>query len=593
MSKVSWNYLLVLPAFFSGLLVLFSAASGSEIQRMPEPKSQATPNVENISSSIAAEQNQTQLTQSVEDVQVTKNTQTLANQIVPPQEKDQNGKQTSANQTNSMGQVTSVSELSDVQPTDWAFQALQSLVERYGCIAGYPSGDFRGNRALTRYEFAAGLNACLNRVNELIATSTESLATKEDLATLEKLREQFASELTTLRGRLDSLEVRNAEVEANQFSTTTKLVGDAIFIVADTFGDRPNGTAADDTQDTTQTFLGYRARLNFQTSFTGKDQLVTLITAGNNIPNLGSSSGTQMTRFAFDSDGRSDTYLSQLTYRFPLSSKATVWVGPRALQPAVFTPTLNAAVGGINGAVSRFATFNHTVYRPGFDGAGLAFGYKFSNQLQLSLGYIADNNQAPNPASRNGLFNGTHLALAQLTISPSRKLDIGLTYTRKYYIGNSGFNLTGGTGSTFARNPFEQNSTISNNFGLEFNWRASDRFTLGGWFGYTLANRNDTDEDATIINAALTFGFPDLFKKGNQGGFIVGVPPKVTSSDYRNRAGLLREDPDTSLHIEAFYTYRVNDNITITPDFYIITKPEHNGNNDPIWVGALRTTFTF
>lgn len=65
-----------------------------------------------------------------------------------------------------MAQVTSVSQFSDVQPTDWAFQALQSLVERYGCIAGYPNGTYRGNRAMTRYEFAAGLNACLNRVNE-------------------------------------------------------------------------------------------------------------------------------------------------------------------------------------------------------------------------------------------------------------------------------------------------------------------------------------------------------------------------------------------------------------------------------------------
>lgn len=46
----------------------------------------------------------------------------------------------------SAGQVTSVSQLSDVQPTDWAFQALQSLVERYGCIAGYPNGTYRGNR---------------------------------------------------------------------------------------------------------------------------------------------------------------------------------------------------------------------------------------------------------------------------------------------------------------------------------------------------------------------------------------------------------------------------------------------------------------
>ncbi|MGF1674123.1 MAG: iron uptake porin, partial [Rivularia sp. (in: cyanobacteria)] len=89
-------------------------------------------------------------------------------------------------ETSPMGQVTSVSQFSDVQPTDWAFQALQSLVERYGCIAGYPNGTYRGNRALTRYEFAAGLNACLDRVNELIATATANIVTKEDLATLQR-----------------------------------------------------------------------------------------------------------------------------------------------------------------------------------------------------------------------------------------------------------------------------------------------------------------------------------------------------------------------------------------------------------------------
>jgi hypothetical protein len=80
----------------------------------------------------------------------------------------------------SIAQVTSVSQLSDVQPTDWAFQALQSLVERYGCIAGYPDGTYRGNRAMTRYEFAAGLNACLDRVNELIAAATADLVRRED-----------------------------------------------------------------------------------------------------------------------------------------------------------------------------------------------------------------------------------------------------------------------------------------------------------------------------------------------------------------------------------------------------------------------------
>src|SRR6476469_8865160 len=135
-----------------------------------------------------------------------------------------------------LDQVTSVSQLSDVQPTDWAFQALQSLVERYGCIAGYPDGTYRGNRAMTRYEFAAGLNACMDRVNELIAAGTADLVTKEDLATLQRLQEEFSAELATLRGRVDALEARTAELEANQFSTTTKSEGEAIFSISDSFG---------------------------------------------------------------------------------------------------------------------------------------------------------------------------------------------------------------------------------------------------------------------------------------------------------------------------------------------------------------------
>lgn len=80
---------------------------------------------------------------------------------------------------NLQGQVNSVSQLSDIKPSDWAFQVLQSLVERYGCIAGYPDATYGGNRALSRYEFAAGLNACLDRVNELIAVGTNDLVKKK------------------------------------------------------------------------------------------------------------------------------------------------------------------------------------------------------------------------------------------------------------------------------------------------------------------------------------------------------------------------------------------------------------------------------
>ena len=52
----------------------------------------------------------------------------------------------------SADQVASVTQFSDVYPTDWAYQVLAGLVENYGCVAGYPNGTFRGNRAMTRFE---------------------------------------------------------------------------------------------------------------------------------------------------------------------------------------------------------------------------------------------------------------------------------------------------------------------------------------------------------------------------------------------------------------------------------------------------------
>jgi hypothetical protein len=85
----------------------------------------------------------------------------------------------SSNHANEMGQVNSVFLLRDVSATDWAFQSLKSLVEKYSCIAGYPDGTFRGNRALSRYEFAAVLDSCLRQVETLI--NSGSAPSKEDL----------------------------------------------------------------------------------------------------------------------------------------------------------------------------------------------------------------------------------------------------------------------------------------------------------------------------------------------------------------------------------------------------------------------------
>jgi hypothetical protein len=249
MSNLLWKSLVVSPAVLGATLLVSATAIAA-----PNTATEVSP-VEN--------QGTTQVTQQPEILAQTANDAKVLDQV----------KRYSNEGNTSQSQVTSVSQFSDVQPTDWAFQALQSLVERYGCIAGYPNGTYRGNRALTRYEFAAGLNACLDRVNELIATATADLVTKQDLATLQRLQEEFSAELATLRGRVDSLEARTAELEANQFSTTTKLVGEAIFAVSDAFGDR--------TGEANNTVFQDRVRLGLQTSFTGRDVLTTRLSAGN------------------------------------------------------------------------------------------------------------------------------------------------------------------------------------------------------------------------------------------------------------------------------------------------------------------------
>jgi hypothetical protein len=487
-----------------------------------------------------------------------------------------------ATQPGAMSQVTSVSQFSDVQPTDWAFAALQSLVERYGCIAGYPNGTYRGNRALTRYEFAAGLNACLDRVNELIATATAELVRKEDLATLQRLQEEFSAELATLRGRVDALEARTTELEANQFSTTTKLQGQVVTVISDVLsGNRVNGEEIEDKNTT----LGARARLEFVTSFTGQDTLFTRIQTNNIVsPDIRTPEGNL---FFAGTSGNTDAFIDALWYSFPLGKNTQVKLIANAGAADDLTSTVNLFDGdGAFGAISTFGTRN-PIYGQ-IAGAGLGVNYQFNDRLALSLGYLSGT--ANNPAPKSGLFDGGYGALAQLTIKPSDRITVGLTYINSY---NQPL-LTGSNAATFQNlaqvQDLDEAAFSSNSYGIQASIGITNNIVLGGWAGYTNSrNLTGVRGDVDIWNYAVTLGFPDLGKKGNLAGIIAGMEPKVTSSSI---AGLNR-DRDTSYHVEAFYQYKLSDNITITPGVIWLTAADHNDDNDGVVIGALRTTFSF
>jgi hypothetical protein len=502
--------------------------------------------------------------------------------------------------SSSIIQEPSVSELSDVQPTDWAFQTLQSLQERYRCLANYPNSPTRGNQRLTRYEFAARLKVCLDKVleamNEAIASKTTNPIPKEDWDALQRLAQDFSTELENLKNRIDTLERQTNADEVNQFSTTTKLRGEVDFVVAGAWGDKKaapsNQRSTEDLKDTNLTFGG-RVSLSFDSSFTGRDRLRTKIQAGNINAFDSDLTGTEMTRTDSATNTDNEVELDTLYYRFRVSDRAQVYLSPFGLGSDDIAPTLVSTP-----SISRFGGKN-PIYRLS-DGGGTGIYYQFNDEISASFAYLANDGGISNPSESRGLFNGEYGALAQVTYTPNDELGVSLIVAHHYSPGGSTrVNLTGRTGSEFAQAPFgERTATSAKALSVEASYRLSDRFTIGGWVGHTRAiaeaetRQNRTDvaigSQADIWNWAMSFWFQDIGQRGNQLALIFGMPPLLASNVIPGRS-----DRDISYHIEVLYRHRMTDRISITPGFLAIINPEHNANNDDIWIGTVRINFEF
>jgi hypothetical protein len=502
-------------------------------------------------------------------------------------------------QDTQMEQVTSVSQLSDVRPTDWAFQALQSLVERYGCIVGYPDKTYRGNHALSRYEFAAGLNACMDRVNELLAAGTAGLVKKEDLITFQKLQEQFAAELATLRGRVDALEVRTATLEKQQFSTTTKLFGQVVV----GFQGRTSNTAdlfpRDGIKDTKDPGTNFNVISNVQltllTQFSPRSLLLTGLQAGSGgtAPNLNNN-----VRLSYEGNTNGSLLISDLTYRYLAAPGFAVIAGAEGVNMVNVFRGANRVESSGFGPISAFAQRN-PILNIGAGRAGVGFDWQITPRISLQAVYAAGGNPAA-PGDKQGLFDGRQTAGAQLSLAPSRSVDLALDYVHSYSPGGfQGFLGTGvGDDQVTAAGPISTDA-----IGGTISWRITRGITLGGWAGYTTSSIPGFSGSVETINWMSFLNFPDLGGRGNLAGIYVGQPPRIFSSNLptgvnlpdliNGGIGAAGGQPGTTLHVEGFYRYRLTDNITITPGIIVIFNPDNTNSSDSIVIGGIRTTFTF
>jgi Carbohydrate-selective porin, OprB family len=338
--------------------------------------------------------------------------------------------------------------------------------------------------------------------------------------------------------------------------------------------------------------LSARTFLFLNTSFTGKDLLQILLAAGNVNRLDRFVTGTDMTAYnsTVTVNTQNNLILGSIFYQFPVGDKLTAFISPGT---SVSVDFFNSIIP--TRSISAFGERNPIFKMFEFTGGGSLL-YKPSEALSLQVGYGNYTFRISNPA--DGLFGDDGSTYgAVLTVKPSQSSNLVFSYIH-YYSSQLGpvLNATGGTGSLLAQAPFgESTATEVNAFGLEASYRLSKRFSIGGWVGYEKAradasvNAEGLDvskgDRADIWNWAVTMAFPDFGKKGSQLNFIFGTPPWVAKNDVNGRA-----DRNRSYHIEASYNYPLSQNIVITPGLAVILNPEHNSNNDPLWLGTLKTT---
>ena len=482
-----------------------------------------------------------------------------------------------------LGQVTNVQQLRDVAPTDWAYESLRSLVDRYGCISGFPNSTYRGSQPLSRYEFAAGLNSCLNQIERLISSTGTSAVEPEDIETINSLNQEFEAELATLGSRVDEIESRTAIIEENQFSTTTKLNAEIVNYILGTFGDqKPDGTNVDD-----EITFSSRIRLNFDSSFTGEDRLRVRLQA-RNVTSPATSGGTNSLALNFEGDNENNVEIDDLHYSFPITQRVRGFVGANGVDVDDLFDVV-PTMGVVYDTLSLFSAYNNLIYDNGNGGGGaLGLNVEILEQLNLDIGYFATNPSSSEEG--NGLFNGNYAAGANLNISLlSERINIALAYLRAYQGTDSGYDLGGFVGTDAATDPFGDRANSANNYGIATGFRVIDPLTIGGYAGYTTASTIDDNADADILNWSVYLTYSDIIKEGSAAVVSFGQPPTVI-----DRGGdAVAEDADNPYLLNLEYQYNFNDNIQFTPGGYVLFNPNGDEDNDTLYVGTLRTIFRF
>lgn len=399
-----------------------------------------------------------------------------------------------------------------------------------------------------------------------------------------QLSDELAGEQTALQSQVGQLETKVSNLEAQQFSTTSRLSGQAIFAVnaGGVEGDRIiSSRGATVTRNQPNPTVIYRFSLDLNTSFRGTDLLKLRLLAaspGSNDnaagflePNLGST-------LDFAVPGTERLSLARLYYTFNPLPDLSITAGARMVAADFVDKNRYANVGFRD--FSTQALLNNFLLLPRPGGAGAAIDWRpgqgvFSlravyiassaaenlpeNQQFLGGGGVNDVRLFPatGGGASGGLFGDPYLAIAELEYA-TRSLSIRLQYGRGELLG-SNFQAVG----------------------ANVDWAITSQLGIFGRYGY--ASYSDTVLGDTYPNYwSAGVSLQNLLKKSDLAG--IGIAQPFILAKLGNT---------TQTNIEAFYNFPLTDQIYITLIIQIIHDAANQTSNGVIVTGTIRTVFTF
>ena len=353
-------------------------------------------------------------------------------------------------------------------------------------------------------------------------------------AAIDRLSDELGSELAIMKGRVDGLEARVNTIEAGSFSETTAASFKVNMALGAVDG---NGISTGVTDGNEDLEFQYSFGIKLKTSFTGDDELSVAIDSGSTDGAVGEFAGMDATGDALNVDG--------VAYKFPVGDNITAMFADN--KDAATLITVACAYGGPSDTLDDCGAVNAAVDE---GGAMVGAEYDFGNGLTAAVGYAGDETGIMTAEGQDGYV-------------------ANLAYTADNY----GVSATYGVVET---------GTLATDFPNEDTYLA-----LNGYYSFDNGMSISAGYEIGDIGGAAATADEST-------NYFLGVSGEVGPGELGAALGTYSgqvEGQDEELMYEAYYSYEVNDGMTITPLVYLQENAEA-GTPDQTGV-MVRTTFKF